>query len=239
MVHYHMLIEMFGVPNGLCSSITESRHIKAVKEPWRRSNRYEALGQMLLTNQRLDKLAAARLVYSQKGMLDGPSVPPGRREDITTVEGKDGDEDDDSQVVEGDKSDYNVRLARKPVQNIPRASELVAAHYGYPELIECIQRYLYDQHNPNAGISGDRVDLCHCPSFEGNIRVFNCASATYFAPSDHSGCGGMHRNVIRCTPQWRGGSARYDCVFVDNGGSDDESLSGLLVSRVFALLCPG
>ncbi|KAI9462220.1 hypothetical protein HD554DRAFT_2041202 [Boletus coccyginus] len=161
-----------------------------------------------------------------KGMLDGPSVPPGRREDITAVEGKDGDEDDDSQAVEGDKSDYNVRLARKPVQNIPCVSELVAAHYGYPELIECIRRYLYDQHNPNAGISGDWVDLCHCPSFEGNIRVFNCASATYFAPSDHSGCGGMHRNVIRCTPQWWGGSARYDCVFVDNGGSDDESLSG-------------
>ncbi|KAI9459974.1 hypothetical protein HD554DRAFT_2323915 [Boletus coccyginus] len=225
MVHYRTLIEMFGVPNGLCSSITESWHIKAVKEPWHRSNRYEALGQMLLTNQRLDKLAAARLVYSQKGMLDGPSVPPGRREDITTVEGKDGDEDDDSQAVKGDKSDYNVRLARKPVQNIPRASKLVAAHYGYPELIECIRHYLYDQHNPNAGISGDRVDLCHCPSFEGNIRVFNCASATYFAPSDHSGCGGMHHN-------WRGGSAHYDCVFVDNGGSDDESLSGLLVAHV-------
>ena len=35
MTHYHSLIEMFGAPNGLCSSITESRHIKAVKEPWR------------------------------------------------------------------------------------------------------------------------------------------------------------------------------------------------------------
>ena len=34
MTHYCSLIEMFGVPNGLCSSITESRHIKAVKEPW-------------------------------------------------------------------------------------------------------------------------------------------------------------------------------------------------------------
>ena len=34
MVHYHELIELFGVPNGLCSSITESKHIRAVKEPW-------------------------------------------------------------------------------------------------------------------------------------------------------------------------------------------------------------
>ena len=33
MVHYRELIELFGVPNGLCSSITESKHIRAVKEP--------------------------------------------------------------------------------------------------------------------------------------------------------------------------------------------------------------
>jgi hypothetical protein len=62
---------MFGAPNGLCSSITESKHIKAVKEPWRQSSRYKALGQMLLTNQQLDKLAAARIDFSTRGMLKG------------------------------------------------------------------------------------------------------------------------------------------------------------------------
>ncbi len=31
--HYRHLIQEFGAPNGLCSSITESKHIKAVKEP--------------------------------------------------------------------------------------------------------------------------------------------------------------------------------------------------------------
>lgn len=60
MIHYPLLVKEFGAPNGLCSSITESRHITAVKKPWRRSNRYQALGQILLTNQRLDKLAALR-----------------------------------------------------------------------------------------------------------------------------------------------------------------------------------
>ena len=60
LIHYRKLIHAFGAPNGLCSSITESKHIKAVKEPWQRSNRFEALSQMLLTNQCLDKLAAAR-----------------------------------------------------------------------------------------------------------------------------------------------------------------------------------
>ena len=53
LVHYSNLICEFGAPNGLCSSITESKHIKAVKEPWRCSSCFEALGQMLLTNQRL------------------------------------------------------------------------------------------------------------------------------------------------------------------------------------------
>jgi hypothetical protein len=67
--HYRSLIQMFGAPNGLCSSITESKHIKAVKEPWRRSGRNEPLGQMLLTNQRLDKLAAARADFHARGML--------------------------------------------------------------------------------------------------------------------------------------------------------------------------
>ena len=32
MVHYRELIELFGAPNGLCSSITESKHIRAVKD---------------------------------------------------------------------------------------------------------------------------------------------------------------------------------------------------------------
>lgn len=67
--HYLELVWAFGAPNGLCSSITESRHITAVKKPWRRSNHNEALGQMLVTNQRLDKLAAARVDFTSRGML--------------------------------------------------------------------------------------------------------------------------------------------------------------------------
>jgi hypothetical protein len=76
LTHYVKLIRAFGAPNGLCSSITESKHIKAVKEPWRRSNRFDALGQMLLTNQRLDKLAASRASFSSYGMLKGTCLLP-------------------------------------------------------------------------------------------------------------------------------------------------------------------
>ena len=59
MVHYYDHIKNFGSPNGLCSSITESKHIAAVKRPWRRSNKHAALPQMLKVNKRLDKIAAA------------------------------------------------------------------------------------------------------------------------------------------------------------------------------------
>jgi len=33
--HYPAMIHLFGAPNGLCLSITEAKHIKAIKEPWR------------------------------------------------------------------------------------------------------------------------------------------------------------------------------------------------------------
>jgi len=68
--HYPEMIRLFGAPNGLCSSITESKHIKAVKEPWRRSNHHNPLKQILFTNQRLDKLAAARIDFTERGMLE-------------------------------------------------------------------------------------------------------------------------------------------------------------------------
>ncbi len=71
-LHYRKHIQLFAAPNGLCSSITEAKHIKAVKEPWRRSSRFEALGQMLVTNARLDKLAAAHVDFEARGMLVGP-----------------------------------------------------------------------------------------------------------------------------------------------------------------------
>ena len=69
LVHYRHHIQKFRAPNGLSSSITESKHITAVKKPWRRSNRHKALDQMLTINTRNDKLTAARTNFSSRGML--------------------------------------------------------------------------------------------------------------------------------------------------------------------------
>ncbi|KAJ7128178.1 hypothetical protein C8R43DRAFT_1090218 [Mycena crocata] len=49
--------------------VTESRHITAVKKPWRRSSRSHASAQMLLTNQGLDSLAAARTDFVEREMI--------------------------------------------------------------------------------------------------------------------------------------------------------------------------
>lgn len=99
--HYRNMIKDFGAPGGLCSSITESRHITAVRRPWRQSNRYHALGQMLLTNQRLDKLAAMCVDFTSRGMIHGVDTlgrnmpPPPNAQEIPST-----DDDEDKGPVD-------------------------------------------------------------------------------------------------------------------------------------------
>jgi hypothetical protein len=122
MKHYFYLIHMFGAPNGLCSSITESKHKKAVKQPWCRSNRHEPLGQMLITNQRLDKFAAARVDFTQRRMLDGTCLssllgcqdPDEEIQDEDNMtRGDHGYHDNDAvSIVDGGRVDAYVELTR-------------------------------------------------------------------------------------------------------------------------------
>ncbi len=114
MVHYRHLIQEFGAPNGLCSSITESKHIKAVKEPWRCSSRFEALIQMLLINERLDKLAAMRIYFRVRGMLAGTLFGPPLPVDKSPVR-EDNDDDDGGDVDAAQRKILGeVKLAKKP-----------------------------------------------------------------------------------------------------------------------------
>jgi len=87
-----------------------------------------------------------------------------------------------------------------------------------------IRRFLYDQIYPNNVLSSSEVPLSACPSFSGKIRVHSSAIATFSAPSDPSGPGGMRRERIRAVPSWRKGPARYDCVFL----SSDPNVPGML-----------
>ena len=71
---------------------------------------------MLLSNQRLDKLAAARVDFSACGMLKGPLLPDHLQDSFphnaepTSV--TDMDEDDDDAVVEGPKYVGEFQLAK-------------------------------------------------------------------------------------------------------------------------------
>ena len=113
MKHFRLLIQMFGAPNGLCSSITESKHIKAVKEPYRRSSHFEALGQMLLSNQRIDKLAACRVNLTARSMLNGPCLAPDIIPiSILSLQPPPPCPDPDDEAVDGPRVLPSVSLAR-------------------------------------------------------------------------------------------------------------------------------
>lgn len=101
--HYLTSIPLFGSPNGLCSSITESKHIKAVKEPWCRSSRFRALIQMLRTIIRLEKLAALRRRFLREGLLIGSMAghfasDHGQASEFDDEEMTSGSNDDDMNV---------------------------------------------------------------------------------------------------------------------------------------------
>ena len=107
----------------------------------------------------------------------------------------------------------------------------LATEINQPQLVELIRRFLYDQLYPNGPINSTSVSLNACPNFFGRVSVFSSAAATFYAPSDPSGIGGMRREHIRATPSWRHGPARYDCAFV-NSRPELDGMRGLDVVRV-------
>lgn len=237
LVHYRYHVQEFGAPNGLCSSITESRHITAVKKPWRRSNRYEALGQMLMTNQRLDKLSAARVDFVSRGMLPPTHSPP-------PTKPPDDDDDDDENPVDDERVAGHVVLARtrirkvpsefgplEPPVKVPRDLEALSELIDQPGLPELTRRFLYDQLHPNGPLSSNDIPLETCPIIRSKISMFHSAVATFYATSDQSGIRGMRRERIRSTSSWRGRGPRHDCAFVVED-QDKPGMKGMRVVRV-------
>jgi hypothetical protein len=110
----------------------------------------------------------------------------------------------------------------------------LAKEINEPHLIEHVRRFLYDQLYPDSNLPSSDVSLNACPVFMGKVSIFLSAVATYYAPSDPSGIGGMHREHFRATPSWRRGPARYDCVFV-NSHPELGGMRGLDVVRILLL----
>ncbi|KAH9974842.1 hypothetical protein BJV74DRAFT_879675 [Russula compacta] len=221
LLHYLHSIQLFGSLNGLCSSITESKHIKAVKEPWWHSSHYNALVQMLQTLCRLDKLATARQAFLELGMMDGTTagyaamIQAGREPQPRAVEAM--DEDDDNGPIAGPKTLSSVILSQVPAQGYPTSVEALAAHIEQPQLPELLWYFLYDQLNPDADISADNIPINQCPIFTSQISVNLC------------GAGGMYQERICSNPNWRDEHARHDTVFIEIGQG---GMQGMVIGHV-------
>uniref|UniRef100_D8QGA0 C2H2-type domain-containing protein n=1 Tax=Schizophyllum commune (strain H4-8 / FGSC 9210) TaxID=578458 RepID=D8QGA0_SCHCM len=229
LVHYVHVIQEFGALNGLCSSITESAHIRAVKKPWRRSNRYNALRQMLVINERIDKLSACRTDFESRHMLSPQQRPIAYDLPLPAATG---DDEDDAGASESRKVMGEVILAKTRVRNLgPRNVDALSDRLNLPSLRLLIQRFLYEQAHPQSDIPSIDIPPSEYPSFDGNLHVVGSAIATFYAPSDQCGAGGMHRERIRSVPSWRGGAPRRDCVFVTQN-EDEPGFRGLHAARV-------
>jgi len=107
---------------------------------------------------------------------------------------------------------------------------------GQHNLLDLTRRFLFYQLNPTSAIEPDQLTLAACPMiWESRVSVYHSATATFRAPSNPSGPGGMYREVIRSTPFWSRGDIpgpRRDCIFVDTGDSKN-GMKGFLVARVY------
>ncbi|KAI0043309.1 hypothetical protein FA95DRAFT_1498828 [Auriscalpium vulgare] len=247
LVHYVRAIKLFGSPYGLCSSITESKHIHAVKKPWRRSSKHRPLAQILQTNERMDKIGAARIDYGSRGMIKGDVLTAAFREMgviLDNIYDADDDELEPDEVMaidgggQGDIGDVDeeaqpltVKLGKYAAGTCSVAYMANTLAIGEPALLTKIRRFLYGQIYPDPDLAPDAVPLDELPTFDGRLFVYHNARATYFAPSELAGPGGMHTEVIRSNPCWFQQYERRDTVLVQHG-DDDDIMGGLLVARV-------
>ncbi|KAF7966643.1 hypothetical protein HWV62_37567 [Athelia sp. TMB] len=222
LMHFAALMRAFGAPNGLCSSITESKHIKAVKEPWRRSNCYQATIQMMTTNTHLDKLVAMRADFVRRGMLPATVKPP----DAAT------DEEEDADAVAGPCVTSSVQLTKKATRTNIEVREL-AEELIQPNFAQLINGFLYEQLHPHSGSDSD--SHLSAPqtlvNFRGTIDLYPSAQAIFYAPSDLCGTGGMQKELIRAVPSWYCRPTRYDTVFVKTA-PDENGMLALDAARV-------
>ncbi|KAJ7769648.1 hypothetical protein DFH07DRAFT_866732 [Mycena maculata] len=171
LVHYIQFIRFFGSPNGLCSSITESKHIKA----------------MLTTISRLDKMAAAAVSFRARGMMVGTTysyaamVLDGDQPQVAAAAVINADEDEDEiNVNHGLKSLSSVELGHTAARGYPKELDALVAHIQQPRFPTLFRRFLHEE------IYGvvDDIALADCPVFCGRILVHHSVITRFYALSN-------------------------------------------------------
>ncbi|THG92798.1 hypothetical protein EW026_g8234 [Hermanssonia centrifuga] len=144
-----------------------------------------------------------------------------------------GDDVDEDGAIEGPRVLGDVSLARQPERTYPRTLPELGLLFRVPDLTSLVSTFLYDQTHPEPLPDGFPAPPPCLPV--QSIKVYHSAAATFYAPSDISGIGGMRRERIRATPSWFKGPAHYDCVFAEND-STVEGFRGLHAARVRTFL---
>jgi hypothetical protein len=106
--------------------------------------------------------------------------------------------------------------------------EDIAAKIGQPKFPNLIPQFIYNQQHSNYTSDTSSADL---PTFYGKVTIYPSTVATFHAPSDISGIGGMRRKHICAVKSWRKGPGHYDTIFVNTDLSMD-GMQGLEVARV-------
>lgn len=113
----------------------------------------------------------------------------------------------------------------------------VAQALQVPSLHELLRRFLREQLYPDLDEHDIVIDVDDCPWISPNrsiLELYQSATATFYAPSELAGPGGMHSEVIRCSPSWFKQYPRYDTVLVQL--SEAEGMDGMGIARVRAFL---
>jgi hypothetical protein len=106
----------------------------------------------------------------------------------------------------------------------PRNLEKLAEHVSQPKLPLAFRQFLFildhpDQPSPSA--------IDDCPQFQGEIKVYHSAVASFYTPSDCCGVGGICHEQIRSTPSFHGHPC-HDTVFIVL----DDTKPGMEIGRV-------
>ncbi|KAG1824457.1 uncharacterized protein BJ212DRAFT_1444309 [Suillus subaureus] len=169
--HYHQIFKTTGT------------HIKAVKQPWRWSSKHNTIGQMLLANQRLDKLTASHVDFTACAMLIGSVLSRA----VAALH---------NEVVDGLTVLLSfVKLARTPSLadevNIPYLPCLI--HYFLLHVFNSATVTFYVSSDPSS-ISGMQQEQIHaCPlwwnvyAYLEGMKGLEVARVRFFFPSDTIG----------------------------------------------------
>ena len=103
----------------------------------------------------------------------------------------------------------NVSIMTEPCY--PHNLNHLARFINQPLFPFAFRWFLFNHYHPDLEqVPANIEDL---PSFEGEIKVYHSVIATYYAPSDLCGAGGLQHEFIRSTPSFYGHEC-HDTVFV-------------------------